>query len=123
MDSLDSLFSSTAKVRLLRVIFSSNHSFNLRQLASICNLPVFSVQKALQQLADQNVIIMAKAGNKLLSVPNRQHSQAQLMRAVFMLEKKEALQKRAVNYSFRAKNALRFASEARTFFNRVRSAK
>ena len=124
MNSLDSLFSSTAKVRILRALFSSSQAFSLRQLARLCQIPVFSVQKALQQLVAADVVKTAKVGHKLFCSPNPKYFSGRLLRTIFVLERNDGLQKRADQYSARAKSALQFASTAHDFFhNRRKCAK
>lgn len=117
---LDQFFSSKAKVQLLRTLCFQDQPFSLRQLASISHIPVFSVQRALKQLFEEELLHKKKVKNKLLYSLNPNHELADLLMRVFELENKERLKKRSLQYTQRAKQALQFASTARNFFNKTK---
>src|SRR3990167_866430 len=120
MGSLDSIFSSVAKIKILRTLCRQSLPLSLRRIAAVSELPVFSVQRALQQLQDEKWVVRKKAQNRVLFLLNSRHEAYDFIHAVFDLEIHRHLEMRTHQYTAKAKAALTFADSAQNFFRKTK---
>lgn len=123
MPDLTTLFSSTAKLNVLRVLWNQRDPIALRHISYLSESPLYSVQRALKQLEDEAIISKSKYKNRILYqlVPGSPYYF--LLDKVFDAEQKNEIDRRSKNYSSQAKQALEFASSTNQFFNKLKNTK
>lgn len=118
MIGLHHIFSSVAKIKILRTLCLQSLPMSLRTIASVSELPVFSAQRALQQLRDENWVARKRSQNRVLFLLNAAHDSYELVREIFNIEADLKLRRRASRYASQARSALDFADSARAFFKK-----
>lgn len=116
MVMLHHVFSSMAKIKVLRTLYDQSQGMSLRQVAFVSELPVYSAQRALQQLLDENWLTKKPVKNRIYFSLNTGHNSYSFLHAVFDLEKNTKVQERSASYTERAQSALEFADSSLTFF-------
>lgn len=120
MPSLHNIFSSPAKIKVLRTLFCQMQPLSLRRIAALSCTPVFSVQRAIKQLLSEDWLHQTSFKNSICFTLNTKHASYKLIREIFDLETKSQLRKRAAHYSLSAKSALDFADSSHAFFERMK---
>ncbi len=112
--------SSKTKSKVLRTLYYAQDFVALRQLASLSKLPVFSVQYALKDLSNDNLVLRAKSKNLTLFKLDPRHPYYHPLSELFEADTKMQLQIRAKSYKFEAKRALDFAHSFNQLFRKVK---
>jgi hypothetical protein len=110
-------FSSRAKVRALEILCRHTSPLPLRHVAYLCDLPVFSIQRALADLTEARIVLRKKRQRSVLYSMNWKHPHSSLFLKLFRLIDGEALQERTEGYHASARHALAFASESREVYS------
>lgn len=119
MIPLHDIFSSTARIKVLRVLRHQTKPISLRRIALLSNTPLFSVQRALEQLTQSHLLIKKRVRNRVVFSLNYQHPSFEFLRDVFDLETKTKIREKAQTYSDKAKDVLEFTDSAHAFFERL----
>ena len=121
MLDIATLFSSKARTKVLQTLHLSHSPVALRHIALLADIPVYSVQQALKQLLQEQVIKKKKQSPYVLYFTNPDHASYDLLRDIFVLERKKRRQTTLKQRQQKARQALEFASSAQEFFYEVRS--
>lgn len=114
------IFSSKAKIKILRTLYYQECAISLRQIAYISELPVFSIQNALKDLLREKIIKKRKKGNRLMIQINKESEYYNFLKELFCIEEKSRIAAEAKQFDQKAKNVLMFANSANNFFERVK---
>jgi hypothetical protein len=117
MFDLATYFSSRAKVTCLEVLCRHFSPLPLRHVAYLCNLPVFSIQRALADLTETGIVVRKKREHSVLYAMNRKHPHFRLFSKLFHFLDEELLKERPEGYHASARHALAFASESREIYS------
>lgn len=120
MADLASLFSSRAKTKVLRTLSCQSAPLPLRQIASLSDSPLFSVQRVLQQLTDEKIILRKKKGNLVLFALDQIHPAFSLLKQIFDLEMQDRIASSSNDYRQKAKGILDFSCAAQRLLARGR---
>lgn len=121
MIDISSLLSSKARWKILRVLFYQHEPIPLRHVAYLSGMPVFSIQRALVQLLDEQVIVRQEKQSRVLFSLNKRSESYDFLAGLFALEVRSRLKNLSETYHQRARASLAFASQARSFFKTVRT--
>lgn len=113
------IFSSVAKINVLRVLSTCLHPIPLRQVCYLSESQLYSVQRALKQLEDEQIVSKKKFKNKMLYSLRKDSLYHSLLIRVFKLEQENFIRLRANGYSKKAIDALEFASSTNEFFQKI----
>lgn len=120
MQNLLSLFSSKAKVDVLRVLVRQTQPIALRHIAALSTSPLFSIQRALAALVDEHVLTRQESGTYVLFGMNSQHPFYPYLTQIFDLEAGCQIAQTAHQYDTKARQSLDFSRAARKLFKGVR---
>lgn len=120
MFDVTDLFSSKAKVKVLRTLFYQSAPLPLRQIAALAGSPLFSVQRALKQLVDEDLLIRKKKGRYTLFSLNPDHVYYSFLAQLFDLEMKSRIAFSSRGYEQKAKEVVDFSRSTRDLFEKVR---
>lgn len=95
MNSLSLLFSSNARIHILRALSGGAGRFALRQIEKLTGLPVYSVQYALGQLLDEKLVTVQSTRGKTLYALNARHTDFDFINFIFEAERHRDLEDRA----------------------------
>lgn len=114
--NLFDLFTSRARVMVLRTLSCQERPIPLRHVSRISGLPVLSVQHAVASLADEKIITRTEEDNNVLFELNREHPFSGVLEQIFTLETNARIRSGARGFHQKAKRALEFASAANAMF-------
>lgn len=120
MDILPQLFSSKAKIKILRALYSLSRPIALREIARLAGLPVYSVQYGLKQLLQEKILTKKNQKNRTLYSLNSTHLYFQTLAQLFNMDTQLRLQHRALSYAKKTKPLLDFITSAETIFKTIR---
>lgn len=120
MQNLFSLFSSKAKVDVLRVLVRQNSPIALRHIAALSGSPLFSIQRALSSLADGRILTRKESGTYVLFGMNQQHPFYPFFIQIFDLEAECQIARMAHQYDNKARQSLNFSRTARNLLRGIR---
>ncbi len=120
MIDLAEIFSSKARTKVLRTLYYQAEPIPLRHVATISDLPVFSIQCALKALVGEKIIKRKKRKKYTLFSLNEDHPCYQFLSKVFHLEMTSCLQADSDQYHKKAKSVLAFAASARRLFRQIK---
>ena len=118
---LASIFSSKARLRVLRTLTHQSASLPLRHIASLSETPLFSVQRVLQQLAEEKMVFKKRKGRYTLFSLNRNHLFFSFLIRMFDLETSNRIAFSSEGYDQKAKRLLEFSHSARGLLQEARS--
>lgn len=121
MPGITSLFSSKARLDVLRVLVCQTTPLPLRHVATLSGSSLFSVQRALRQLVDEKILIRRKKGPYVLFSLNEQNAFHSFLIRFFDLETKSRVALLADRYREKAQRSLDFSHSAQELFKGVRS--
>lgn len=110
MINLSDIFTSKARVKILRILFCHSQFLSLRHISNLSQMPVFSIQRALAQLVDEKILVRKKIKNAKLYSLNRNHQAYELLVQVFNVETKNKIMFRSYQYKHKARSVLDFVS-------------
>ena len=115
---LASLFSSKARTKILRTLHYQSQALPLRHIALLADVPVFSIQRALNQLLSEKIIHKKIKNQYTLYSLNKNHPCSNLLSLIFVLEEKALLQTKAPQYHNKAIISLNFSAAAIHLFQK-----
>lgn len=115
-----SLFSSRARLDVLRVLVRQTAPLCLRHIAALSDSPLFSVQRALAQLVKEKILIRQKKGLYVFFSLNEHHPFHTFLTRFFDLEMRSRLAFLADSYGEKAQSSLDFSNTARELFKGAR---
>lgn len=113
---MTAIFSSRARSRVLRVLHNQEEPVPLRHVAYLAQMPVFSIQRALQQLVEENLVIQKRKKRFRLFSLNRNHLYHSFLSRLFDVERRCQAEEVQGRYDQRAKGLLDFVASARNLF-------
>lgn len=120
MFDVTALFSSKAKVKVLRTLFYQSTPLPLRHIASLSDASLFSVQRVLKHLVAEGILIRKRKGRYTLFSLNPNHEYHSFLTQLFDLEMKSRIASLAGDYHQKAKGIVDFSRSARDLFEKVR---
>lgn len=114
---LTSIFSSKAKLKVLRTLCCQSAPLPLRHIAYLSDTPVFSIQRAVKQLVAQKILIKKRKKPYTYYSLNSNNMFYPFLTQVFDLEIKNRITFLSADYAQKAKRSLDFASSATRFFD------
>lgn len=108
---LSLLFSSPARILALRALFCAQAPLPLRHVAYLTRAPLFSIQRALEQLAEEGLVLWTKKKNYRLFSLNHNHPSFPYLGRIFEIEREGQIA-RSNRYDQRAKDLLAFIDGA-----------
>lgn len=120
MKNIFDIFTSKARVMILRTLYYQKQAIPLRHVSSISNLPIFSVQNAINSLADEKLIIKTEEDNNILFELNKEHPLYGILEQFFTIEINNRICREAGLFYQRARQTLEFASAANIIFKRAK---
>lgn len=104
------IFTSRAKIITLRVLYYQNQAVPLRHISSISNLPIFSVQNAINSLMGENMLIKTEKDSNVLFELNKNHCLYGVLGQIFTIETHNRIFLEAILLHRKALQTLEFAS-------------
>ncbi len=120
MKRIFDLFTSSAKIGVLRTLCFQSCPIPLRHVASFSDQHVFSVQKALRSLVADGMVIMTERDNNVLFEMDKKNARYDLLRQFFILEAHSRIREEAERYSAKAVRALKLANGAAVLLKQAR---
>lgn len=120
MDNVFDIFSSLARVKILRTLYFQAVPIPLRHIAYISGLPVFSVQNAVKSLTDDEIIGRSEKGNYVLFEINRNNPFYEVLKQFFIIELNNRIRMEAKKSYHKARQALEFANAADIIFSHAK---
>lgn len=120
MLNISDIFTSKARVRILRTLAFQGEPLPLRHIAAVSDLPVFSVQNAAQSLTADGILLKTERENNVLFELDKNSEIYDLLLQIFLLEARYRISKEARKNFRKAARVLEFANSASAIF---RSAK
>lgn len=117
------IFSSKARGRILRTLYFQHNPTPLRHVALISDLPVYSVQKALDSLLTEAIVCRHEKGNNVLFELNKHHPLYAILEQLFITEMKTRLRINAEKLHQKARQSLKFANTTKTLLRHPRKTK
>lgn len=121
MLDFSTIFSSRAKYLVLRVLSIQSQPIPLRHIAYLTELPVFSVQTALKQLAAERVVNRSRRKRFVLFMLNPMKEGVELIKDFFSMLRKADIEQRAKTYHEKANSVLTFSAEMHEIFSKARA--
>ena len=112
------IFSSKAKIKILRTLYYQCDPIPLRQIAYISGLAVFSVQHALKQLEKDHLILKRKKHKHTVYEINRKSAYYNFLNNLFLIEMKHTISTKAPGYDKKAHKTLLLSNQLLTFSKR-----
>ena len=120
VDNIFDIFSSKARVKILRTLYFQPQPIPLRHIAYISDIPVFSVQTAIILLLDEKMLNRTEKGNYVLFELNRDHPLYAVLEQFFIIELQNRIQTESKTYCHKAKLLLEFVNSANIIFQRTK---
>lgn len=120
MKTVFDIFTSKARGRILRTLYCQHTPTPLRHVALISNLPVYSIQKALDALLAEEIVSRREMGNNVLFELNKEHLLYPILKQLFITEMKTRIHMAAEMLHHKARHSLEFANAARVLLHRTR---
>ncbi len=121
MDDFSSYISSEAKIKVLQTVAASCAPFGLREISSISNVPLRSVQNALKWFVKKKIFKRENSNSvKVLFSLNKNHHYSDLAKEFSFFLNKVNLSNKAQDLSSRAKHVLTFNDQMRTLIGKAR---
>ena len=120
MKNMSAIFTSKARVKILRTLCFQEQAIPLRHLAYLSDLPVFSVQNALKAFVSEGLIVRTERDNNVLFELNPSDVFYPLMRQIFHLETGYHIRSEAKKYFAKAAQVLQFAGITHRILSRAR---
>jgi hypothetical protein len=117
------VFSSKAKIIILRTLYYQYDVVPLRYIAYVSMLPLFSVERALVQLEKDKIVKRRKTKAFVFFELNKESGYYTFLRELFFIEMKNRLEVQAEHFTSKAKQVLSFAHSATHFFRKVKNKK
>ena len=117
---LSDFFSSRSRTKVLLTLFHQAHPVPLRHLAYMTKLAVQRVEYALKQLVKDKLVIRKQEGKAVLYSLNKKHKAFPLISDICVASSKYQIRMRSNLYHDRAKQVLKFCSQAHDILSRAR---
>lgn len=114
MFQLEKIFSSPAKIKVLETLHRHQAPLALRHIEYLSELQIQSVQRAVQQLLDEQRILLDEESHTYTI--DRNHPEYALIADIFDSVQTYRLRQRSSDYQAKAKQALSFCNEANKLF-------
>lgn len=121
MNSLSILFSSKARIHVLRALSGGAGHFALRQIEKLTGLPVYSVQYALGQLLVDELVTVQSTGGKTLYALNARHTDFDFINFIFEAERHRDLEGRAKHQGKTPFEVMQFNDQIHCLYSGARS--
>lgn len=121
MLTLTSLFSSPAKLKVLRTLAYQTSPLPLRQIAYLSGTPLYSVQRVLDQLTKEKILIKKRKRPFVFFSLNEMSLSFGLLKRLFDLESGVQIAANAGAYDLKAQSLLEFINQALPVLKRGRS--
>ncbi|MBI2341008.1 MAG: hypothetical protein HYU99_11690 [Deltaproteobacteria bacterium] len=118
---MTNIFSSRARVRVLRALYYQEAPVPLRHAAYLAQMPVFSIQRALKQLTEEKLVIRKRKRNYRLFSLNRAHPCHPFLSRVFNLERESRFALAPNRYDQKAKSLLAFIGATHDLFKTAKA--
>lgn len=105
---------------ILRTLYFQWQAIPLRHLSAMSELPVFSVQNAVNLLLDEAMIKRSRKDNNVLFELNRGHSLYNVLEQFFIIEMNNRIHREARLFYQRAEEVLKFATAANVIFKHAK---
>ncbi len=103
------IFASKARIKTLRTLYYQESPLPLRHVAVLSQMPLFSVQRVLNQMVAEKMVSQKKQKNYRLFSLNRKHQSYPFLAGLFELEMKNQIPAR---HDKKAHNLLDFIMNA-----------
>jgi hypothetical protein len=120
MKNIFDIFTSKARVMILRTLYFQEQAIPLRHVSLISGLPIFSVQNAVGSLLGEKIINKTEKDNNVLFELNKKHSLYDILEQFFIFEVNNRIRLEAESFFQKAKQVLKFASDANIIFKRAK---
>lgn len=118
MVDLAEIFSSKARIKVLRTLYYQQEPLPLRQIAYISETTLFSIQRALHQMVEEGLIVKKKQNQYRLFSLNRDHRHYHFLNQVFDAEREIPL---LCCYDKKAASLLDFVCDARNLLKAAKA--
>lgn len=115
------LLASKARLEVLQVLVCQGAPLPLRHIAALSRSPLFSVQRALNQLVDKRVLIRKEKGAYVLFSLNQKHESHSFLVQLFDLVRRSRITSLSAGYREPARRSLDFSRSTRGLFKRART--
>lgn len=115
------IFSSKAKFKVLRTLFHQSTPLSLRQVAYLSEESLFSVQRALEQLVSQGLLLKKNKGHRMFFFVSQKHPYHAFLATLFDLEMKTRVSLESNQLHRKAAQCLKFSTEAHHLIQKARS--
>lgn len=116
------IFSSRARAKVLRTLYYQEAPLPLRQVAYLAQMPLFSIQRVLKQMAEEKLVTRKKQKQYRLFSLNRTHAFYSFLAELFDLERRYDASFLSSRFDRKAKNLLDFVSATRDLFRNMKAA-
>lgn len=120
MKTIFDIFTSKARGRILRTLYFQHQPTPLRHVALISDLPVYSVQNALDSLLTEEIVCRHEKGNNVLFELNKHHPLYSILEQLFITEAKTRIRMTAELLPHKARQSLEFANTTKTLLHHTR---
>lgn len=120
VSDLASLFTSKTTIHILRTLSEQFKGLPLRHIAVLVDLPVFSVQRSLQQLSQKKIVTKKIRGRYALFTLNPRHPSYQFILEIFSLERQHQKHHPSDGLNRTARDVLQFCVDSATLFENVK---
>lgn len=114
------IFTSKARVMVLRTLAFQDVAIPLRHIAALSGLPVFSVQNALGSLVSEHIITRTENDNNVLFELDKNCDMYDLLLQFFILETNDRISREAKKYFGKAARVLSFTGSAGIVFQNAK---
>ncbi|MBU4483831.1 hypothetical protein KKA47_00240 [bacterium] len=120
MKNVFDIFTSKARVMILRTLYFQERPIPLRHVSLISDLPVFSVQNAVVSLLDEKIISKTEEDNNVLFELNKEHPLHNILEQIFFIEMNARICMEAGLFHHKARQALEFANDVNVIFKHAK---
>lgn len=117
---MNTIFASKAKFHILQFLFAYENKSYLREIASMTDIPVRSVQLALNSLARDGILKKSKVKNRTYYEINNSFIHRKIVSDFFSSLTDFEIERRSKKYSNIAPHAINFVSE---FYDMIQKAR
>lgn len=118
MLTLNTIFSSPSRTSILRTLQYQTQPLALRHIAYLTQIPIYSIQRSLEQLHKQKFVTRRKHKKQVVFALNKNHKLYDFIKKIFTLEEKQMLSEKAQAHKKRAQAILKFTSNLQKTFHK-----
>lgn len=116
MKTVFDIFTSKSRAVILQTLFFQKRPIPLRHISSISDIPIFSVQNAVNSLLNENLISKTEEDNNVLFELNKKHPLYNVLEQIFTIEMSARIRLEAKQFCQKAKQVLEFANAVGIIF-------